>query len=43
MLTYNQAKVLIKDIVRGKLENIIKVIGLTWEDVAGGSLFRSWG
>ena len=29
--------------IKGKLENIIKVIGLTWEDVAGGSLFRSWG
>jgi len=29
--------------IKGKLENIIKVIGLSWEDVAGGSLFRSWG
>ena len=29
--------------IKGKLENIIKVVGLSWEDVAGGSLFRSWG
>ena len=29
--------------IKGKLENIIKVVGLSWEDVAGGSLVRSWG
>ena len=28
--------------IKGKLENIIKVVGLSWEDVAGGSLFKSW-
>jgi len=29
--------------IKGKLENIVKVAGLTWEDVAGGSLVKMWG
>ena len=28
--------------IKGKLENIVKVAGFTWEDVAGGSLVKVW-